>query len=272
MLVKTKLEEISAQLPERERRELLAKIARGMSREERDELTRVELKAEERERLLAEELAQSGWWVTLLLWLRGLYSGRPRRDLFIELKIREIKRGIRQKASGLTGFETRNLTAKFARLLFDLYGGVYPLIPLFQAFHRDAEFRGRAIARVFEGRVPEPKRELSDFLSTQDMERVYADSGSEEAVSRELLKRYAEYLRKIPDKVAHEVDEGVRPLLYLRPLVLYQYGSVFRNSRYTLPETTVDESYPYFESGPAMLMLEALERLWHAVNLAALGL
>jgi len=269
MLEKTKLEEISLQLPERERRELLAKIARSMGREEREELSRIELKAEERERLLTEELAQTGWWVKLLLWLRRLLSGRSNRDLFIELKIGEIKRGIRQKGPGLTGFETRNLTPKFARLLFDLYASAYPLIPLFQAFHRDPEFRGASIASVFEGRIPEPKRELQEFMSADEMERVYADSGSEEQVSRQLLKHYSEYLKKIPDKVAHEVDEGLKPLSYLRPLLLFQYGSVFRNFRYTLPEPVLDDKYPYFEGGSAMLMLESLERLWHALGLAA---
>jgi hypothetical protein len=269
MLEKTKLEEISSQLPERERRELLAKIARSMTREERDELARIELKAEERERLLAEELTQLGWWVVLLLWLRRLFSGRSKRDLFIEFKIRQIKRGIRQKSSGLTGFETRNLTPKFARLLFDLYSSAYPLIPLCQAFHRDPEFRGRAIAQVFEGKIPEPKKDLQEFMSAEEMQRVYADSGSEEEVSRQLLRRYADYLKKIPSKLAHQVDEGIKPLLYLRPLVLYQYGSVFRNFRYTLPETTLEDKYPYFESASAVLMLESLERLWHALSLAA---
>jgi hypothetical protein len=269
MLEKTKLEEISSQLPERERRELLAKIARSMTREERDELARIELKAEERERLLAEELGQQGWWVRLLLWLRRLFSGRSNRDLFIELKIRQIKRGIRQKSSGLTGFETRNLTPKFARLLFDLYSSAFPLIPLFQAFHRDPEFRGRALGRVFESKIPEAKKELHEFMSPEEMERVYAESGSEEEVSRQLLRRYADYLKKIPDKLAHQVDEGTKPLLYLRPLVLYQFGTVFRNFRYTLPETTLEDKYPYFESASVMLMLESLERLWHALSLAA---
>lgn len=269
MLEKTKLEEISSALPERERRELLAKIARSMTREERDELARIELKAEERERLLAEELSQLGWWVDLLLWLRRLFGGRSRRELFVDMKIRQIKRAIRQKSSGLTGFETRNLTGKFARLLFDLYTGAYPLIPLFEAFHRDPEFRGRAIAGVFEGKIPEAKKELQEFMPAEEMERVYADSGSEEEVSRQLLRHYTDYLKKIPDKLAQQVDEGIKPLLYLRPLVLYQFASVFRNFRYTLPETVLEEKYPYFDSASAMLLLESLERLWHGLSLAA---
>ena len=167
MLEKTKLEEISSELPESERRELLARITRFLGKEGRAEYSRIELKQEEWERLVAEEMQNLSAWARFVFWLKGLLSGKSKRDLFVDLKIKQLKRGIRHKSSGLTGFETRDLTTKFARQLFDLYHASFPLRGLFQAFHSDHEFRSRAVTHLFDKKLPEAKRTLEDFLSQE---------------------------------------------------------------------------------------------------------
>lgn len=268
MLEKTKLEEISSELPEPERRELLARITRSMGREGGPEYSRIELKREERERLLAEEMQNLSLWVRFVLWLRGLFSGKSKRDLFVDLKIKQMKRGIRHKSSGLTGFETRDLTTKFARQLFDLYHASFPLRGLFQAFHTDHEFRSRAVTHLFDNKLPEAKRKLEEFLSVEEMEKILHDSGSEEEVRKRLMRSFKEYTKRIPDKLVRQLEEGIKPLIYLKNLVLFPYTNTFRHFNYQPTPGVLADKYPFFTSAPVMLMLDQLERLWHALNLA----
>jgi hypothetical protein len=269
MLEKTKLEKISSELPEPERRELLARITRSLGQEGSPEYSRIELKQEERERLLAEEMQGLSLWVRFVLWLRGLFSGKSKRDLFVDLKIKQLKRGIRHKSSGLTGFETRDLTTKFARQLFDLYHASFPLRDLFQAFHTDQEFRSRAVTHLFDNKLPEAKRTLEEFLSAEEMEKILHHSGSEEEVRKRLMRSFKEYTKRIPDKLVRQLEEGIKPLVCLKNLVLFPYSNSFRHFNYQPTPGVLAEKYPFFTNAPVMLMLDQLERLWHALNLAA---
>jgi hypothetical protein len=269
MLEKTKLEEISSELPESERRELLARIKRSLSREAWAEYSPVELKQEERERLVAEEMQNLSFWARLVLWLKGLFSVKTKRDLFVHLKIQQLKRGIRHRSSGLTGFETRDLTSKFARHLFDVYHASFPLRDLFQLFHTDHGFRSRAVLHLFDVKLPEAKRSLEDFLPLEEMEQIYHDSGSEEEVRRQLLRNFNEYVRHIPDRLVRQIEEGLKPLTHLKNLVLFPYAGTFRHFNYQPTPGMLQEKYPLFSNAPVMLMLEQLERLLHALNLAA---
>ena len=268
MLEKTKLEKISSELPEPERRELLARITRSLGREGPTEYSRIELKQEERERLLAEEMQGFSLWVRFVLWLRGLFSGKSKRDLFVDLKIKQLKRGIRHKSSGLTGFETRDLTTKFARQVFDLYHASFPLRGLFQLFHTNQEFRSRAVTHLFDNKLPEAKRTLEEFLSAEEMEKILHDSGSEEEVRKRLMRSFKEYTKRIPDKLVRQLEEGIKPLVCLKNLVLFPYTNTFRHFNYQPTPGVLADTYPFFTKAPVMLMLDQLERLWHALNLA----
>ena len=255
MLEKTKLEEISLELPEEERRELLARITRSMNSEEPDEFGRIELKQEERQRLLAEEMDALTFWERFVLWFRGLFSGKNRRDLFVDLKIKNLKRGIRHRISGLTGFETRDLTGKFARQLFDLYHCSFPLRGMFHSFHADRDFRSRAVTRLFDSKLPQAKRVLEDFLATDEIEKIVHDTGDEEEVRRRLLRSFNDYVKRIPDKLVRQLEEGIKPLVYLRKLVLFPYARTFRHFNYQPTPGVLEDKYPLFSNAPVMLML-----------------
>jgi hypothetical protein len=268
MLEKTKLEVMSSELPERERRELLARITRGQDREEAEAVRRVELKAEERDRLISQELAQVSLWTRFVLWLMSLITGRSRKDLFLSNRIAQLKHSIRAAAPGISGFETRNLTPRFARQLYDLYAASYPLRVLFQTFAREEAFREGALSALFEAKYPEARRELSDLVPLSEMEAVYTGSGNEEAVRKIVLRRYNDYFKKIPDKLFQLIEEGLKPLLFFRGVVLFPYSLVFRHFNY-FPGDRLEGKYPYFDNGSAMLVLDLLERLFAALALVA---
>jgi hypothetical protein len=264
---RTRLEELSAELPDKERKELLDKITKRMLPERQEELFRVELNQEEKQRLIAEEMSRSSWWGRFLLWLRHLLSGRSKRELFLVHKLGQLKRAIKQRTPGLTGFETRDLTPKFARQVYSLYAAAYPLKDLFRRFSQDQDFLDKAISDLVETKYEDSVKTLEDLVPLSEMEATYAGSGYEEAVKKQLLRRFNEYIRKIPDRLFGQLEEGLKPFIYLKNLVLLPYADVFRHFGYFLPEH-LEEVNPHFNHGPAMLMLERLERLCFAVYLA----
>ena len=266
MVEKTKLEEMSSELPERERRALLARITRGQDREEADAVERVELKQEERERLIAQEMGQASLWTRFVLWLRSLLTGRSRKDLFLSTRIALIKHSIRAAAPGISGFETRNLTPRFARRLYDLYAAAFGLRDLFQTFGRDEKFREGALAALFEQKYPEAKKDLEDLVPLAEMETAYTGSGNEEEVRKIVLRRFNDYIKNVPDKLFQQIEEGLKPLIFFRGVVLFPYSLVFRHFNY-FPGERLDDKYPYFDHGSAMLVLDLLERLFAALGL-----
>ncbi|HYW84783.1 MAG TPA: DUF5312 family protein, partial [Spirochaetia bacterium] len=121
MLARTRLEELSLALPERERKHLLERITRRMQNAEAEETFPVELKEDERERIISHEIQEAGLWVRFLVWLRTFLTGRTRREVFVDIRLRQLKSRIQLVNPGLSGFETRDLTPKFARNLFQVY-------------------------------------------------------------------------------------------------------------------------------------------------------
>ena len=65
MAEKTKLEELSGELPDKEREELLNKIFKSGKQEDREEIIPVILKEDERERLISEEILRISWFVKI---------------------------------------------------------------------------------------------------------------------------------------------------------------------------------------------------------------
>ncbi|HEC61972.1 MAG TPA: hypothetical protein ENI27_06920 [bacterium] len=263
---KSKLEEMSSDLPEKERKEFLAKLTRSPPGGERDEIVQIELKQEERERLIGEEMLQQDAWTRFLLWLKRFFSGKTKRELFLNMKLGQIKKRIKQLNPGISGFETRNLTPRFARQVFDLYAALFPLKDLFAAFTHDQEFQKKSFHYLFNERYENSKHDLEEFIPLKELEDIYAGGGYENEVRKQVLRKFNEYLRKIPEKLYTQLEEGLKPFVYLQVLFSFSFTGIFRHFNYFLGDR-LDEKYPYFDHGPAMLMLDQLERLYHAVYL-----
>jgi len=265
---RTKLEELSSELPEKERKELLDKITKRLAPQRQQEVMRVELDQEEKERLIAQEMTHVSGWGRFLLWLQHLLSGRSRRDLFLSHKLGQLKRAIKQRTPGLTGFETRDLTPKFARQVYELYKAAYPLRDFFRRFSQEQDFLDKSITELIEAKYEGAVKVLEDLVPLSEMEDTYAGSGHEEAVKKQLLRRFNEYIRKIPDRLFGNIEEGLKPFIYLKNLVLFPYTDIFRHFGFFLPEY-LEEAHPHFNHGPAMLILERLERLYFALFLVS---
>ncbi len=266
MVEKSKLEELSSELPEEERKELLEKIVKRMKTEEREEIIHVELKQEEKEKIIKEEIEHLSWWYKFLLWLRSFFSGKGKEEAYLELKLGYLKRKINQVTPGLTGFETRNLTPKFAKALYDVYVKAYPLFPFFRVFSKDNKFRHAAFSFIVENKYQNTKKALNELISIDEMEEIYATTNFEEEIKKEVLRRLNLYLKSIPDSFFKELEESIKPLTYLEKFIFFPFKTFFQYFHYSLGDT-VESKTPFFENAPVMLMLDLLEKLYYTIYL-----
>ncbi|NOY09847.1 MAG: hypothetical protein GXP33_13505 [Spirochaetes bacterium] len=264
MAEKSKLEELSSELPENERKKLLEKITKRMQKDEKEEIIHVELQDEERDRIITNEMAQLSLLQKIGLWLKKFFSGKDPKEAFLDLKLSHIKKRIHQIAPELTGFETRNLTPKFAKRLYDLYKKTYPLFSFFRVFSKNIDFRHNASAFLVEKKYDGVKKTIGEFITIDEMEEIFATTSFEDEIKKELLKRLNKYLKTIPESLFAEIEAGIKTLGYLEKVVFFPFGSIFQYFHYNL-ESTVEEKYPFFENAPVMLMLDLLEKLYYSV-------
>lgn len=266
MLEKTKLEELSLALPEKERKDLLERITRTIERTEGEEAFPVELREDEREKIISHEMKEASLWVRFLVWLRTFLTGRTRREVFVDIRLRQLKSHIQSVNPGLTGFETRDLTPKLARRLFQLYQCIRPLLPLYHALGSDKSFKGEAFSWLVERRLENARSRLEQFVSQEEMEELFASSGQTEDIRKRLSARLNEYIRGIPESFLLQLEEQARMHLYLGKLVFFPFAGLFRYFNHIVGDSEDQQRNPTFEHAPAMLTLDLLEKLSSACS------
>lgn len=263
---KSRLEELSLALPEKERKELLERISKRLEKEQVEEAIPIELEEAEREKIISYEMKKAQWWVRFMVWLRTFFSGRSKLDVFLEIRLRMLKARIRSVNPGLTGFDTRDLNPKLARRVYDLYTKLVPLMALYQALTTDRGIRAQAYAYLMETRFDKAKRTLEDFVSTKEMEDLFSRTGDAEEIRRKLSQRMNDYIRATPESLFSVLEDQTRLHLAVGKLCAFSFAGLFRYFNYMLIDQPPG-TQPVFEHAPVMLTLDLLEKLHAAVTI-----
>ncbi|HET6452322.1 MAG TPA: DUF5312 family protein [Spirochaetia bacterium] len=256
----SRLEELSKELPEKERKALLERIGRRLEREEGEEAVAVELEDDERQKIISFEMKKASSWDRFLIWLRTFFSGRAREQVFLDIRLRHMKAHMRTAYPGITGFDTRDLSVKFARKLYDVYVAAQPVLGPYHALSSDKGVRGGAYSWLVEQKLPHKKSTLDDFVPVSEMEEIYSETGQTEEIRKKLSLRLNDYVRSIPESLLLELEEQVKLHLCLTRLAGFPFASLFRYFNWVLGDTLYPK-YPPFEAAPVMLTLDLLERL-----------
>jgi len=265
MLEKTRLEELSLELPEKERKDLLERIAKRMEREEAEESFPVVLREEERDKVISFEMKEAGPWVRFLLWLRTFFSGRPRKEVFVDIRLRRLRSAINAASPGLSGFDTRDLSPRLARRIWQIWTRLRPLIPVYNALGPDRPMRNAAYAWLVEQRLEDARSTVEQFVSEEEMEQIFAQSGQTEEIRKKVSLRLNEYVRGISETFISQLEEQARLHLCIGRLASFPFASLFRYFNYVLSDD--EQPGPVFDHAPAMLTLDLLEKLIAALSL-----
>ena len=262
------LPDLARSLTDQERRQLLDKVRRSVTLIEKtgENIYQKEMDEEERETIVRNELNRASLILRFRLWLRRVLSGKEESEIFLNLKLKTLKRTIQQRNSDLAGLETKSIYPGFAEEVFAVYTRLFPLIPLFRHLWKSQDRFEAMILDLAGNRVQEPKRELIDFLTVEEMQDIYEKTGTKKAIREQLVRELERYCEGIPDDLFADLEKGIKPVYYLKDFVLFPYQNFFKLFQFTPDEDTEE---PNFRSASVRLALPYLEQLYYAVFAAS---
>ena len=258
-------------MPEKEREELLNRLKKSIyvPEEVEEKKYHKEIDRSEREEHLTSDLNKVSWISRLILWIKSKLSGKSVREMYLNTRIKQLKKGIASKYPGLTGFETRDLSPKVALTVFSLYVLTVPLREVYRRMWMQTEDFEGMLMTLLEGRIPKVKKTLEELIPRETLEKIFAESGTKEAMRDFLSKKLENYFDSIPDGVFKDLERDLLPITCTKDLILYQYKSFFQLFHFTPLDEDLGKK-TFFKSASAMLCLQHLERLHYALSQAIL--
>ncbi len=264
------LHQLAASLTEEERRVLRQRIKRALSVESPTEVRiyPAQMREEEKQRLIATEIARLTLRERIGFAMRRLMSSRPVSEVFAEYKLEMMRESIREKTGGSVDPDGGILTAEAVRQVWEVYRLVYPLISFFQDLWADSRVLADSILHVMATKIPNAKHELEQFMSAAQLQDAFVTTENKKAVSAELGKRMAEYFNGIPESVFDEIQNGVQPLYDLKNVCLFPFEQFFAHFGWDSKGMEPDAN-PTFRPAAARDVIEYLDRLYYAAYSAS---
>ena len=260
---------LAENLSERERKEFLSKIRRSLNFEEQKEsrVVRQETDDEERNVRLKRDLRKLPPFRSIIFFFMGIFTGKSTEELFYRHKMKELRGRIQKRAQGMVGFETRSLKPKCPEKVFSLYLTTLPLQEFFTSVWQDPEGSMQLqefFYRLVDSELKNEEENLFSFFPFEEIVKEYKKRGSKEDLFNELEKKVDSYIDSIPAKSFKVVEDVLKPLYFMKDLVLFPYRSFFSAFHGTL-RTDEPERPPLFQSTSVVAALEELEDLYYAL-------
>lgn len=259
--------ELTKTITEKERTDLLSKIKSSIQFEDDDEdhIYHKEMEQTERDSLIEYDIKNAGFFTKLILWFKTRFLGKRRKELFIQLKIKQLKRYINRKTGGLTGFETRDLTPKLAEYFWEVYTAILPVRDMFKKFWMKQKELEVAYTVLIETNLDGVVKQISDILPNERSLEIYTLTGKKDSIKNEILLELDNYIETVSNSYFEEIAEGLLPFYYLKEIILFPYTSFFQLFHF-IPLSDGEEQRPSFKKASAMLAIDYLEKMHYALH------
>jgi hypothetical protein len=258
--------ELSRDLSENDRSELLKKINISLNIDVNDEkeIYEKEMDIDEKISIIHEEINVLPVMLRFFLWLKSKLTGKSEKDLHLANKISKLKKEIRHQAANITGFETRNLTPTFAEQVYNLYKYSMPLRGIFKKLWMEPKISQVFFLNIVEEHLHSTVTEPTDLMELDELVEIYGVNGRKEDIKRQLLKKLDDNISKFDKKLFIDLEIELLPFYYLKDLVLFPFVQFFQQFGYTpIDSQKVDKSA--FKNASAILCLGDLEKLYCAL-------
>lgn len=222
--------------------------------------------ASELERALKKEMESLRFFEKLALRLQRLFTRKSLQDLFLERKLDDIKNSI--ESSGFyVDFKKQALTVKFASEVFKVYSLCVPLRPLFNNMWRDAAALNLIINRYLDKQLGSGiKKETPDFMSVDQMLRIFMEKNDAEAVRRALLKSVKDYTDTLPDARFKEIREELLPFYCMQSLILFPFHEIL--TLFGMAPAAPEEKLPVFRPAPVGIVKDYLHKMAYVFHIS----
>jgi hypothetical protein len=261
----TTAERIARAMNPEERRVLLARIRKSLSvqDDERRKIIHAEMRQEHRQELVRADLEALGWWERFVLWLRRVVSHRSQEDLFIHMRLEQLGKEILNSTPVIYDPVKQEVLPATAIAVAQLFRKSEEVRPFFNhLWHHEGVLRD-TIAYLLSRRIPGAKRDVQEFVSQSELERVFLMTESVSGLKSEILEQLGSYIDQIPEAVLDEIERGLHPLYLYREIVLFPYHEMFPLFRSSRDEVMKEDPAKIrFQEVAATRIIDSLEQLY----------
>lgn len=265
----TRLEELAARLTPEERSRLQEQIRQSLGTRDMEErnIYRPELEQSRLEELVALDMRQLGFFARIRLWFRNLTSTKPKREVFLQMRLEDIQRSLAGRSDTPLVMPDGRLGSGVPAGLWQVYTAAFSLRPMFERIWRADGILEELITEVLSARISGAKKDLQDFISTRELQDTYLRERNISAVHDAVVERLRLHFEDTPPELFNNMKEGILPLYYLKDLVLFPFAQLLGYFGYQAGGMPPEDPPP-FQPASSAAVAELLERLYYALYAA----
>jgi hypothetical protein len=261
-------DDLSQSMSAEEKRNLLGRIQASLNLGAKDTdsiVSKADGPDELRQRL-TKEVAKLGFVDRLVVRVASFFSSRPDYEILGERKLGSARAALRDKVPDLVSFARQEWSAELGKLIFDFYVEANALKPLFDHLFQQKLTLEAGLVLLIREEHPAAIRSLDDLFPEREVADLYRQDPHRSALQSELDQRLERYLEGIPPLAFERAKERLRPLYYLRPLVMFPYGFLLELFGHNTDKGEAAK-YPYLNGCPWRKASGLLERFYYGIHL-----
>lgn len=252
-----------------EKKNLLGRIQLSLNLSSRDS-DNIVSKADDAEDLkhrLTKEVEKLGVVDRFFLKLAAFFLTRSESELMAARRLAGSRTLLSEKIPDLVSFSHQEWSPEFGKVIYDLFSEASGLKPVFEhLFHQKLTLEA-GLLFLFREEHPAAVRDLEELFSEREMTSVYRKDQKRSSLQGALDQKLNSYFDSIPLDVFERVKDRLRPLYYLRPLVLFPYSPLLENFGHN-PDKSEVAKYPFLIGAPWLKTAGLLQRLYYGIYLA----
>jgi len=270
LAIGTDVQQLIRALPEDERKRLYDRIVHSLSLTESADSKRIyksDLGRDQRLELIERDMSRMGLAMRIKVWWRKLVSGKSADDAYVDARLAHIAKRIRRAPLSIRSLDPDSVPPQVAERFYYLYQHAYGVIPFFVNLWHSNDVLREMIHNLLKERVPEPKNELSDFVSLKEMQDIFLQKENHAEIRTVALSRLDEYMKGIQGDLFEHLQRGVLPLYYFKDICLFDFRGFFRLFGADV-DLSPPETPPEFQEAESRATREALETMFYAVYIS----
>lgn len=261
-------DDLSQGMSAEEKKNLLGRIQLSLNLSSRDS-DNIVSKADDADELkhrLTKEVEKLGVIDRFFLRLAAFFLTRSETELMAARRLGSSRAVLQEKIPDLVSFPHQEWSQEFGKLIYDLFAEASGLRPAFEhIFHQKLTLEA-GLLFLFREEYPAAVRDLEELFSDREMTLVYRTDQRRSSLQAALDQKLNAYFDSIPLEVFERVKDRLRPLYFLRPLVLFPYAALLENFGHN-PDKSEVAKYPFLIGAPWSKVAGLFQRLYYGLYL-----
>ncbi|MFW6233796.1 MAG: DUF5312 family protein [Spirochaetota bacterium] len=157
--------------------------------------------------------------------LYRLKAGADAASAYESFRLQVCRERIQAAHEALAQYDGQTLPGKSGELFAPVIRALESIRPLYMRLWETDHMITSAVHYLLVSRGTNLRAGLSEFMSQREMQELYLKEQSKARIRDIILERYAAHLNEVDPDELNTLEEGLRPLYYLYPLVKIDFSA-----------------------------------------------